>query len=728
MLEHESRLLLVETRLGALDHGNELLRGACVAVRELNGVRGSKDGKRALDLGVHVVAGLDGDGVRHGWKGSTARVKERANDSTEQQKKKKNYFFYFILFISIFFLIFVFFVLFFFFIPNCLFCFVLRFTPSSAFFTFFHIVFLLSFLPKHNRNNSCSVYQELCCPFICVLDASRSVSTMLPSPAALAFVSFPARSSNAIHRNPSDSNSNTSLNTHAKAPADDPVGTPEASGSALSSLTSASSSFPSTPAGSPPSLELATPTPSQSASPTADHCSEATLADYPGAARDDASHLHSVIQSQFDLEILLKHRELRTIDDEIAKIHVMMLQIKRSYQTPMEAVAPFEPPGFSQHYAQYLDPKTYSQPQAPLHGPKKNLRSMSQSKTRQQHPVLMPPHQVCLVKRADGVLVKLVCPKCARENFGSAQGFINHCRISHGLEFTTHDAAAIACGVIAEREDGLDQAQQSDAAVISEVSCLSPPPQEQQQQQQQQINIYLLTQPSTKNLSRLLRKRRLDDVDIDELAKTSIEKYPQAHLLDSEEEPEDEKEPTVALGDEATPYQRALAEAKRLRLDVDEICRTAPANGATGNNSSNSSSNKSHRKKKFARNRRVPSRPSVSATGLMQPDQLAQLGASNNSNNATTANAANSSGGSAMGGKYRPGFAPSHWADSSSSNSSSNVSSPTPTPTADNDNSNNNNSNNNNNNTFNETTTSAATHDLPSSTDDTIMSFPSRLF
>ena len=42
MLEHESRLLLVETRLGALDHGNELLRGACVAVRELNGVRGTK--------------------------------------------------------------------------------------------------------------------------------------------------------------------------------------------------------------------------------------------------------------------------------------------------------------------------------------------------------------------------------------------------------------------------------------------------------------------------------------------------------------------------------------------------------------------------------------------------------------------------------------------------------------------------------------------------------------
>ena len=102
VLEHESRLLLVETRLGALDHGNELLRGACVAVRELNGVRGSKDGKRALDLGVHVVAGLDGDGVRHGWKGSTARVRE-SKRFYGTAKKKKNYFFYFILFISIFF-------------------------------------------------------------------------------------------------------------------------------------------------------------------------------------------------------------------------------------------------------------------------------------------------------------------------------------------------------------------------------------------------------------------------------------------------------------------------------------------------------------------------------------------------------------------------------------------------------------------------------------------------
>lgn len=51
-----------------------------------------------------------------------------------------------------------------------------------------------------------------------------------------------------------------------------------------------------------------------------------------------------------------------------------------------------------------------------------------------------------LKRSTDGQLVKLVCLDCRRDNFSSAQGFINHCRIAHNRGFASHDAAAIACG------------------------------------------------------------------------------------------------------------------------------------------------------------------------------------------------------------------------------------------------------------------------------------------
>jgi len=51
-----------------------------------------------------------------------------------------------------------------------------------------------------------------------------------------------------------------------------------------------------------------------------------------------------------------------------------------------------------------------------------------------------------LKRKSDGKMVKLVCPDCGRSDFGSAQGFINHCRIGHQRNFASHDAAAEGCG------------------------------------------------------------------------------------------------------------------------------------------------------------------------------------------------------------------------------------------------------------------------------------------
>ncbi|KAK9479130.1 hypothetical protein V1514DRAFT_329262 [Lipomyces japonicus] len=204
----------------------------------------------------------------------------------------------------------------------------------------------------------------------------------------------------------------------------------------------------------------------------------------PAAALD-------VIRRQFDLEILLKHRELLSIEDEIAKVHVMMVQLRRC--AGKVATDSDVPDDFSKHYAKYLLPdRRYSDTSRPDHtdnvqlatplpqGQSQSLSTPSSSSSAatvsgrpkissvgsRMHQTLYaatgttvsgnPPPQGCIYRRPDGILVRLVCAKCDRHTFGSAQGFINHCRISHSLEFTSHDHAAQNCGV------ELDEADQDD--------------------------------------------------------------------------------------------------------------------------------------------------------------------------------------------------------------------------------------------------------------------------
>jgi len=59
----------------------------------------------------------------------------------------------------------------------------------------------------------------------------------------------------------------------------------------------------------------------------------------------------------------------------------------------------------------------------------------------------------CVLKRSDGLTVKLVCIDCHRWDFSSTQGFINHCRIAHRRDFKSHEEAAVHCGHPIEVDD-----------------------------------------------------------------------------------------------------------------------------------------------------------------------------------------------------------------------------------------------------------------------------------
>lgn len=211
-----------------------------------------------------------------------------------------------------------------------------------------------------------------------------------------------------------------------------------------------------------------------------------------------------MIESQFSMEILLKHRELRLIDQELAKCQVALEQLRRCQIIPypamssnsedMQAVSagsgftletrvPNPPPWgiadgpYTRHYEKWLIPDgafdvNAAEPSRPPQTagkavPERSTRgsvseknvftSTSRSQRGSNNARLQAlPHgypepkedkgPMILKRSTDGQMVKLVCLDCRRDNFNSAQGFINHCRIAHNRGFSSHDAAAIACG------------------------------------------------------------------------------------------------------------------------------------------------------------------------------------------------------------------------------------------------------------------------------------------
>ncbi|CAO3675469.1 unnamed protein product [Rhizopus stolonifer] len=60
-------------------------------------------------------------------------------------------------------------------------------------------------------------------------------------------------------------------------------------------------------------------------------------------------------------------------------------------------------------------------------------------------------------RRHDGIYVSLACPACHRGDFANQIGFLNHCRISHNLEFGPYEQMLLRCGTpVHESEVPLD--------------------------------------------------------------------------------------------------------------------------------------------------------------------------------------------------------------------------------------------------------------------------------
>lgn len=221
--------------------------------------------------------------------------------------------------------------------------------------------------------------------------------------------------------------------------------------------------------------------------------------------------VQQVIEGTLNVQILMKHNELRLIEQELAKCQIALEQLRRCEILPYpgndvadlslrEGTGPaVEPlPGYSRpryaaphgvtdgpytrHYAQWLlkDPQFDSvSPQAVAqaeqlantvsrtrghHARKPTSKSLSMS-TRHSDPLQSIPNYPAAVpvkekmpfqtlrRSTDGQLVKLVCKDCKRSNFSSIQGFLNHCRIAHKVDYKSHDQAAVDCGQLLEEHE-----------------------------------------------------------------------------------------------------------------------------------------------------------------------------------------------------------------------------------------------------------------------------------
>lgn len=183
--------------------------------------------------------------------------------------------------------------------------------------------------------------------------------------------------------------------------------------------------------------------------------------------------LRSILSNQVDLEIRLKHKELKLTEEELGKCEAQMLALRQFFEVPKEVTFNNEPNDFTlkyynvlsesllvsytklqqQQYMQTLADSPYNQFNQNIFGgePEPAPTYRTRSTTSSLRPSLngvanrIPG---CLYRRTDGVVVRITCPDCHRSNFLSAQGFLNHLRIAHSKEFTSQDAAALRCGEI----------------------------------------------------------------------------------------------------------------------------------------------------------------------------------------------------------------------------------------------------------------------------------------
>ncbi|KAI8809449.1 hypothetical protein BJ742DRAFT_805122 [Cladochytrium replicatum] len=151
-----------------------------------------------------------------------------------------------------------------------------------------------------------------------------------------------------------------------------------------------------------------------------------------------------ILETQIDYEIMMKRFEIRAIKEEIEKGERMLnimhhISVNGSLPPELEVMSPSVSAG------------SISGRNTPT--------TAKLAASRQLRPAKQKPSNGLVVRRDDDVLVKMCCPVCRRSDFLNLQGFINHCRIVHQVEFSGHAEAVRVCGVAVSEADASGSGQ-----------------------------------------------------------------------------------------------------------------------------------------------------------------------------------------------------------------------------------------------------------------------------
>ncbi|KAJ1978891.1 hypothetical protein H4R35_001727 [Dimargaris xerosporica] len=162
--------------------------------------------------------------------------------------------------------------------------------------------------------------------------------------------------------------------------------------------------------------------------------------------------IERIIRYQFDLEIHLKQREVAIIQEELSRARQALHDLE---QWAAHGTVP--EPALALSNTTTASGTVPAVPVAKRHATHPLASEAERPKrrrtTRGEHTTLASKragnggvHDGLIVQRYDGATVRITCPTCHRENFNSLQGFLNHTRITHSLEFASHEEAVRLCG------------------------------------------------------------------------------------------------------------------------------------------------------------------------------------------------------------------------------------------------------------------------------------------
>ncbi|KAJ5893862.1 hypothetical protein N7495_005553 [Penicillium taxi] len=358
--------------------------------------------------------------------------------------------------------------------------------------------------------------------------------------------------------------------------------------------------------------------------------------------------LRETLTGQIGLEVLLKHQEMRQIDQEIAKCQIALEQLRRCAEIPfpgstvtgpsldvsngvgpslpkhteIQSPAPWgvtEGP-YTRHYARWLlsdprfddarvlyetgpsvaDPSTAPAMAGRTTRNSRSTRALGNppTETPSTHPTTGPkldlPY-VLIHRDSDNTIVKLVCPECKVFNFASAQGFINHTRLSHNRRINSHQHAADECGQPPTSEEiNKDYEMKSThtkamaqfkatkgqykASMLPGAESLYKNPQRPQRKSHKKVQPAPLAEPETKFPSGSVHPLVFaPDLKRPNCFETPAEQLPSTGLKPSlkRRRPETTTVNASFTPSMVTPHLSALIESKGVGLDMAELIKDA---------------------------------------------------------------------------------------------------------------------------------------------------------